>query len=186
MTRDEFLRRLERALRSLPAAERQAIRADYERYFADGAAAGREEPEVAESLGNPTRLAAELRLAHEFDSWKHPGGARSHGRALRSLLALAFTQGLLCLPALLAVVLLLVILGAGFVSALYGLFTLVIGPFDQPLGGAAAALLRGVGLLAAGAALLLLANAGIYGLSSLLVRARGRHARRSTATGVTP
>lgn len=172
MTRAEFLRRLARGLSTLPPPEREAIQSDYERYFVDGAQAGRDESEVAESLGDPARLAAELCLAHEVDAWRDAGGVRSTWRATRGLLALSLIQGLVWLPAFLVVLVLILVLGAGFLATLYGVFTLTVEPFDDPLGGVFAVLLRGVALLAAGAALLLVSNAGIYGLSSLLVRAR--------------
>lgn len=175
MTRADFLRRLARSLRSLPVPERQAILTDYEHYFADGAQAGRSEAEVAESLGTPERLAAELRLSHDMNQWRHAGGVRSSWRAARGMLALSLLEGLVWLPAFLVGLLLVVALGAGFLSILYGIFTLTVEPFDAPLGGIVAVLLRGVALLAAGAALLLFSNASIYGLSSLLVRARRSH-----------
>ena len=172
MTRAEFLRRLSRGLQTLPLPEREAILADYERYFADGAEAGRHESEVAESLGTPTRLAAELRLAHDMNAWSKSGGARFPWRATKGLLALSLLEGLVWLPACIVVLLLVLALGAGFFAALYGIFTLTFEPFDEPLGGLLAVLLRGVALLTAGAALLLLSNAGIYALSALIVRAR--------------
>jgi uncharacterized membrane protein len=173
MTRQEFLRRLARGLRSLPDSERKAILSDYDRYFVDGAAAGRQESEVATSLGDPSRLAAELRLAHDVNAWRHGSGARSPWRALRNLFALALLEGLLWLPAVAAALSLLLLLAGGLVSMLYGLFTLFVESFDDPTGGVFAALLRGLALLAGGAGLLLIAHAGIYGLAIFFTR-RGR------------
>ena len=51
MNRAEFLARLRRGLVGLPAAAANEIVADYEAHFADGAAAGRSEAEVAEAAG---------------------------------------------------------------------------------------------------------------------------------------
>ena len=180
MKRQEFLRRLARGVRSLPGAERGAILADYERYFADGVAAGRQESEVAASLGNPARLAAELRLANDVNTWRVTGGMRPPWRATRSLLALSLVEGLLWLPAVMAVLSLLALLAGGFVSLLYGVFTLLVESFDDPPGGVLAALLRGFALLAAGAGLLLIANAGIYALASLFARYHPAHQSPST------
>lgn len=174
MTRAEFLRELDRGLRALPAAARDEILADYQRYFVDGTAAGRGEAEVAQSLGNPRRLSAELRLDHEVKKWQAGGGARSSWRALKGVSALLALDGLLWLPALFATLVLLLTLGGGLVAATYGVFTLVVDPFDDPLGGVFAALLRGIGWLAAGAGLLLVSNAGIYGLARLFARGSRR------------
>ena len=171
MRQADFLARLERGLRALSEVERMTILSDYQRYFADGAAAGRDESEVAASLGNPTRLAAELRIGHDLQSWR-AGGGRSPFRTLRTVLLLLCLDSLVWLPALLAGVVLLVALGTGFVALIYGLFTLAVEPFDDPLGGIGAALLRGIGWLAAGIGLLLVCNVAIQGLASLLARRR--------------
>ena len=61
MTRNEFIRRLKRGLSGLPAADQDEVVADYEAHFDAGAAEGRSDVEVAEALGNPSRLARELR-----------------------------------------------------------------------------------------------------------------------------
>lgn len=174
MTRAEFLRDLGRGLGRLPASAREEILADYERYFADGAAAGRGEAEVAHSLGTPARIAAELRLGHEVRQWQGAGKTRSAWRALTSLSALLLLDGLLWLPAMIAMLLLLFMLGGGLAAAAYGAFTLIVEPFDDPLGGVFAALLRGVGWLSAGAGLLLVSNAGIYGVAWLFMRGKRR------------
>jgi uncharacterized membrane protein len=176
MNAAEFLRRLERGLRDFPAAERTMILADYQRYFADGAAAGRAEAEVAESLGSPARLAAELLLGRDVQAWRAPGGARSPFRTLRTMSALVLLEGLVWLPALLAILLLLAMLGAGLAALMYGVFTLAVEPFDDPLGGVGAALLRAVGWLSAGTALLLAANTALHGIAILI----GRRARASS------
>ena len=60
MNRAEFLARLRRGLVGLPAATANEIVNDYEAHFADGAAAGRSEAEVAEALGDPDRLSLSL------------------------------------------------------------------------------------------------------------------------------
>jgi uncharacterized membrane protein len=174
MTRIEFLREMSRGLRALPAAARDEILADYQRYFADGAAAGRDEDEVVSSLGNPRRISAELQLGHDVKQWQEGGGARSSWRALKGLSILLALDGLLWLPGLFATLVLLLTLGGGLVAATYGVFTLIVEPFDDPLGGVFAALLRGIGWLAAGTGLLLVSNAGIYGLARLFARATRR------------
>ena len=175
MSRAEFIAALAHRLRHLPAGERDAILADYQRYFDDGAAAGRPEREIAESLGSPARLAAELSLAAS----DAPGAAapRSLARTTFALVALAVMDGAAWLPLVVGVLAVLLAIACGTVALVYGAVTLVLGPFDQPLGGFAAVLLRAIAYLFAGIAALALARAGVLLLARLFVR-RHRHQRR--------
>ena len=78
MTRAEFMGRLRRGLVGMPTAAAAEIAADYEMHFEDGAAAGRTEAEVAAALGDPDRLARELRAeagARRWDQEKNPSAA---------------------------------------------------------------------------------------------------------------
>ena len=185
MSRTEFIAALAHRLRHLPAGERDAILADYQRYFDDGAAAGRSEQEISGSLGSPARLAAELSL----DAFNAVGTAapRSAARTLGSLIALAVLDGIAWLPLVVGVLLVLLAIACGVVALVYGGVTLVLGPFDQPLGGLAAVLLRALALLSAAVAALALARAGVLLLVRLFVR-RHRHQRRVTrpSTEVSP
>ncbi|MFY7778304.1 MAG: DUF1700 domain-containing protein [Elstera sp.] len=61
MTKDAFLRALRRGLAGLPPQEINNIVADYAAYFADSDATGRSEQDVAAALGDPARIARELR-----------------------------------------------------------------------------------------------------------------------------
>lgn len=179
MTRFEFLQRLERALRQLPDSKRAEIVADYQSYFADGVAAGRSEEAVAESLGDPARLGAELVVAHEAASLDTAVAPTATLRTLKALSALvvldraaAWLLLVACLPAI------LLLLMAGCAALLYGLFMLVVGPFDMPLGGVVAALLRGVGWVSAGIAALALARAVVYSVATFFLKLN-RHNRRA-------
>jgi uncharacterized membrane protein len=174
MKRADFMRELDRGLRGLPVAAREEILADYERYFSDGLAAGRADEDIAHSLGRPARLAAELILAHDMTPSKGAGVGHFPWRAIKSLSVLLFLDALLWLPVLIALLLLLVLAGGGLTAVVYGIFTLGVETFDDPLGGVLAALLRAVGLLAGGAGLLLLADAGIQGLAWFLVHGTSR------------
>ena len=177
MIRREFLQRLERGLRLLPADRRAEILADYASYFADGVAQGRREEEVAESLGTPARLAAELLLAHEAGSSGVPDANPSTLRALTALVALVVIEGVAWLPLVVSVLAVLLLLVTGIVALVYGGFTLIVDPFDRPLGGLAAVLLRAVGWMAAGVGLLAVARAAVLLVARLFVRSQ-RHNRR--------
>jgi len=91
MTRGQFFTQLKTGLAGLPQAEIDDIVADYESHFADAAAAGRSEAEVAASLGDPARLAKELRAEVSIKRWeadRSPQNFFNAGVALFGLLAL--------------------------------------------------------------------------------------------------
>jgi hypothetical protein len=82
MNRAEFLARLQRGLVGLPTITANEIVADYESHFADGAAAGRTEAQVAEALGDPDRLARELKAEASAKRWGQEQTASSAAGAV--------------------------------------------------------------------------------------------------------
>jgi uncharacterized membrane protein len=84
MTRADFMARLRRGLSALSANAQSEITADYEAHFSDAAAAGRSEEEAAAALGDPDRLARELRAEYGLKAWEDtavPSSATTAGRA---------------------------------------------------------------------------------------------------------
>jgi uncharacterized membrane protein len=151
MNRAEFLARLRRGLVGLPAAAANEIVADYEAHFADGAAAGRSEAEVAEALGDPDRLARELKAEAGAQRWRQEPSASSAAGAIFGILGLGAIDILILLPIALPVfgtVLSLLLGGVGVFIA--GGFVLVAGPFLGGPGGALGAALLGLGLMGLG------------------------------------
>jgi len=152
MTRMEFMRRLQRGLRGAPREVLAAIVLDYEGYFDDGVRAGRSEAELALALGDPGRVASELRLEVDARQWEADRTMAVGLRIAAGALGLALVDSLLLGPLCLAVIL----CAAGILStialALAGCYVLVISPFDDPAGGLAAAILHGIGLIAGGVA----------------------------------
>lgn len=154
MTRDQFIERLKQGLSGMNAAAIADIVADYEAHFADAAAAGRSEAEVAAALGDPSRLARELKAEAGMKSWESAKTPSSAAGAVLGILGLGALDVFVLLP----------ILG-GVVGTLIGVFTAAIGvfiaggvvfaisPFNIIDIGVAAGLLAGVGLMAGGAAL---------------------------------
>jgi uncharacterized membrane protein len=120
MTRAEFIATLRRGLAGMPAEAVDDIVADYEAHFDDALAAGRSEAEVAEALGDPERLAKDLRAAAPSGAWDEPRADRrdrrsfAGGRAFRRigrmgplgwvLVVLAVIGALTVLPIILTVV----------------------------------------------------------------------------------
>lgn len=153
MTRAEFMGRLRKGLVGLPAAAAAEIASDYETHFNDGAAAGRSEAEVAEALGDPDRLARELRAEAGIQRWRQEQNPSAAAGAVFAVLGLGALDIIFLLPLLMGVV--GTLLGA-FVAAIgvfiSGAVMLAVLPFAGGPGGAVAAILLGLGLMAAATA----------------------------------
>ena len=79
--------------------------ADYDSYFSEGEAAGRDPAEIAASLGDPAALAAELRLSNELQAWRADSRPRVTLRMLGALLSLTAIHSVAWLPLVLGVLL---------------------------------------------------------------------------------
>src|ERR1700730_17665437 len=98
MTRLEFLDTLRRRLAGLPPEEIDDLVADYATHFADGMAAGRSEAEIAQALGDPMRLARELRAEAGFRRWETERTPASFFAVLFGFLALGAVSFVVLLP----------------------------------------------------------------------------------------
>jgi uncharacterized membrane protein len=149
MTRAEFIDRLKEGLVGLPTATANDIIADYQTHFDDGIAAGRTEAEVASALGDPIRLARELKAEAGIQRWHQEKNPSAAAAAVFAVLGLGALDILILLPLLMGVV------GTvfGFFIAAIALFIcggviMVAGPFAGFPGGPFAAILMGLGLMA--------------------------------------
>ncbi|MCB2047191.1 MAG: DUF1700 domain-containing protein [Novosphingobium sp.] len=148
MTRNEFLRRLRSGLSGMPAAEQNDIVADYEAHFDAGMEEGRSEIEIAEALGNPSRLARELRLESGVRQWREDRSPSAAWAAVIGFMGLATLDILILLPIFLSVLGLVV----AFYAACFGLFVaggamMIVGPFAGFPGGGMVAFLMGLGVM---------------------------------------
>lgn len=174
MTRAEFMGRLRRGLVGMPAAAAADIAADYEIHFEDGLAAGRSEAEVASALGDPDRLARELRAEAGAQRWHQEKNPSAAAAAVFAVLGLGAIDILILLPILMGVIGTLF----GFFIAAIALFfsggaVMVAGPFAAPPGGPLAAILFGLSLMAAATTLgALLAIVSIWLVNGLIWFAR--------------
>ena len=100
MTKTEFLDTLRRRLGGMPAAEIDDVIADYHTHFDDGMAAGRSEAEIAAALGDPIRLARELRAESGFKRWEAARTPSNFIAALFGFLALVAVDFIFLLPVL--------------------------------------------------------------------------------------
>ncbi|WP_309088762.1 HAAS domain-containing protein [Phenylobacterium sp.] len=149
MTRQAFMARLREGLRGLPPQAVADIVADYEAHFTEGEAAGRSEADVAAALGDPERLARELRAEAQLTRWREERSPSSAAAAIFAVLGLGAIDILILLPILM-----------GVAAALFGFFIAVIAvffaggflfaaaPFVDPPGGTVAGIFAGIGLMA--------------------------------------
>lgn len=146
MTRALFLSRLRSGLAGMPTDEVADIMADYEAHFADAAAAGRSEADVEASLGDPTRLAKELRAEAGLKSWEEKRSPGNFLRAGLGLMGLATVDFLILLP--LGFVLLIVVAALVFALSIVGEvgFSLAVSAFHHGIAGPALAF-AGLGIL---------------------------------------
>jgi len=165
MTRQEFMSRLRSGLAGMPAAAIADIAADYETHFAEGQAAGRSEAEVAAALGDPGRLARELRAEAGLKAWQETRSPSTAAAAIFAVLGLGAIDIIFLLPILMGVAgALLGLFIAVFACLMAGAVMLVAGPFYHGPGGVLGLMFAGLGLIAASAsvgALLTLVTAGL-------------------------
>ncbi|WFU42546.1 DUF1700 domain-containing protein [Bradyrhizobium sp. CB82] len=119
MKRADFLRILRDGLAGLPAEEIDDILADYSAHFEEARASGRAEEQVAEALGDPRRLARELRAETGLRRWENHHSLQNSTAALLALGGLAVVDVILLLPLLLVVMLILLIIA--FVMLVLGI-----------------------------------------------------------------
>jgi uncharacterized membrane protein len=151
MTRAEFLARLKQGLVGLPMTTAAEIAADYEAHFEDGLQAGRSEAEIAAALGDPDRLARELRAEAGARRWGQEQTASSAAGAIFAILGLGAIDILVLLPIVLPLFgTLLAMLVAGVAMFVGGGLVLAVGPFVGAPGGVLGAILFGVGLMGLG------------------------------------
>src|ERR1700761_4788166 len=98
MTRQAFMARLREGLRGLPLPVQADIVADYENHFNEGAAAGRTEADVAAGLGDPGRLARELRAEIGLKRRESEHSASAGASAIFAVLGLGALDILILLP----------------------------------------------------------------------------------------
>lgn len=174
MTRTEFLDKLCKGLQGLPLSTQNDIITDYVTHFNDAAAAGRDEAEVADALGDPERLARELKAEAGVKNWETSRTPSSAVGAIVALIGLGALDILVLIPLLGGIAGSLI----GFFTAAIGIFIaggviFAVGPFIGAPGGVAAALLLGFGLMAGASAFGALMTAlGIWLVNGIVWYAR--------------
>jgi uncharacterized membrane protein len=154
MTRQAFMARLREGLRGLPPSAVADIVADYENHFTEGAAAGRSEEDVAAALGDPGRLARELRAERGLQRWEEERTPSAGAGAVFAVLGLGAIDILFLLPILMGVGGAMFGVGVAVIAVFFaGGVVFAAGPFTGVPGGPAAAILAGIGLMAGATAI---------------------------------
>jgi uncharacterized membrane protein len=178
MTKDAFLAALRTHLRGLPPGAVNDIVSDYASHFDEGLAAGRGEADIAAALGDPARLARELRAEAGLKRWDEERSASAAAGAVLAILSLGAIDLLILLPILLVAVSLIfafAVVAAAFV--LVGVIILMVSPFALMGGGFPQALLGGMGFLSGGLSLGALMTLFGIGLTDLMIRYGRLHLR---------
>ena len=154
MSRQEFLARLRDGLRELPPKAIDDIVADYEAHFVEGEAAGRSETEVAAALGDPGRLARELRTEAGLKRWETERNPSAAASAVFAVLGLGAIDVLILLPIILSIAGTLFGFSIAAVACFgAGAVIMVAGPFIEAGSNVAAIMLAGMGLMAGAASI---------------------------------
>lgn len=154
MTRRDFIARLRAGLAGLPPSAIADVAADYETHFADAEAAGRGEAEVAAALGDPDRLARELRAEAGLKRWEAERNPSAAANAVFAVLGLGAIDILILLPILLWVGGTLLGLFIAAVACFgVGAVVMVAGPFVISGAPTSALVLAGLGVMAGGTSL---------------------------------
>lgn len=120
MNRTAFLYQLRDGLVGLDRDDIEELLDDYDAHFAEGAAEGRSEEEIVSALGNPRRLARELRAEAGLRKWETDRSAGNYVGAIVALVGLIAVDFILLLPFLLA-------LGGILIGAAFALFGILVG-----------------------------------------------------------
>jgi len=178
MTRDQFLSSLRSHLTGVPQAAADDIVADYASHFDEGMAAGRREDDIASALGDPARLARELRAQVGLKRWEEERSPSAAAGAILAILSIGAIDLLILLPMLMVVVSL--IFAFACVAAAFliiGVFALLFSPFSIVGGHFPQAFLGGLCALSGGTAMGCFTALATIGLVNLLIRYGRFHLR---------
>ncbi len=181
MTKDAFLAALKANLHGLPPRTCEEILADYASHFDEGVAHGRTEGEIAAALGDPARLARELRAEAGLKRWDQERSVSAAAAAVLAILSLGAIDVLILLPILLVVIALIIAAGCAAIGLTIAGVVLLIGGSAGShigfIGSLAQAITGGVGFIASGIFVGALTALSSIGLSNLLIRYGRFHVR---------
>jgi uncharacterized membrane protein len=151
MNRISFIARLREALSGLPQSEIDEIVADYESHFAEASATGRSDEDVAAALGEPARLAKELKAEVGLKRLQEKPTPGNFLVAIGAFLGLLTLNVMFVLPILSVIfVMMLVWIIVAIALGVGGIVVFLTGLFDGFGREALAHDLAGIGLISGG------------------------------------
>jgi len=170
MTKDQFLASLRAHLTGVPAAAADDIMADYASHFDEGVATGRSEQDIAAAMGDPVRLARELRAQAGLRRWEEERSPSAAAGAVLAILSIGAIDLLILLPLLMVVCSLIFAFACVSAAlAVAGVICLLVSPFAIVGGGFFQTLLTGMGLTSSGVSIGALMTLASIGLINFLI-----------------
>lgn len=126
MTKNEYLKQLDKHLKHVTKEDRQDVLAEYETHFISGQEDGKSEEEIARELGNPKQLARELNATLAVESAKSKGGSKNIGKAILAVMGLSLLNFFIVLvPAFFLLMVLVGLVVIGFTLLMFPVFLIV-------------------------------------------------------------
>jgi uncharacterized membrane protein len=170
MNRARFCSTLRENLNGIPAGTADEIIEDYAAHFSEGVAAGRSEEEISAALGDPVRLAKELRVERGLQRWEKRRTPANAVTAIIALMGMGAIDIIFLLPFLLTLTAMLGTLYLASVGVFIGgAWTLAFGPFANPFGSPFAAILFGLGMISAAVSAVAVLTIIVIGFVNALV-----------------
>jgi uncharacterized membrane protein len=127
----EFINKMKKELQGLPEQDKKELLYDYEEHFNIGIANGRDEDEIAQSLGNPKVIARELKANYHITKAESDGSIHNLFRAVFASVGLGFFNLVFVLGPFIGVAAVIFsFYVAGFAIGFSGIVT-IIGGFVQ-------------------------------------------------------
>ena len=133
MNKEQFLSQLKRSLSGIPEEEKKEILYDYEEHFRSGLENGKEEEDIARSLGNPRVLGKSYRIESLLDTERGGNRASNILRAVFASLSLGFFNVLITIPLFAGLFAGLAGLWAGAISLAVSGVAVIVAVILQPL-----------------------------------------------------
>ncbi|GAB7125769.1 DUF1700 domain-containing protein [Silvimonas sp. JCM 19000] len=121
MNQKSFLDQLERGLQDLPRDAINEILSDYTEYFHDALSDGRSEQEIAAALGDPRRLARELKVQMHYRTWERDRNVASLMRTIGAIAGLGVLNFILAVPFMIYLCLLTCFMAVSVICSVTGL-----------------------------------------------------------------
>ncbi len=171
MNKETFLKEIQNQFSFLSQEELQEILSDYKEHFDIGKQEGRNEDDIAKSLGDPKTLAKQYRAEFHIEAAKKNATAGNLARAVLSAIALGLFNIIIMLGpivAVFAVILALFVVALAFIGSGIAISATSIPMFAGIM--TATAMMGGIALSAFGVALFVIALGAGKLFGSLLIK----------------